>query len=212
MASSDELRKDGWLYFKQDPQLGEIRGLDPWAVENGIHLIRTEEDGAEGIMMIRNSNRQQYGTVHGGVLVAFADSIGGHSLIAHGKICVTQGSTVNFLRPAAGEYLVCKAKPLKVGKRICVVSVEQYNDRGDLVTTALFTFAVVEEVEPLILPPACGTCKTRARSTNGKKTGAGIPLRPFGTGHLFRFGMASLSLPRSRTRPRCRPRRGRCGK
>ena len=46
MASSDELRKDGWLYFKQDPQLGEIRGLDPWAVENGIHLIRTEEDGA----------------------------------------------------------------------------------------------------------------------------------------------------------------------
>ena len=86
MASSDELRKDGWLYFKQDPQLGEIRGLDPWAVENGIHLIRTEEDGAEGIMMIRNSNRQQYGTVHGGVLVAFADSIGGHSLIAHGKI------------------------------------------------------------------------------------------------------------------------------
>lgn len=153
MASLDDLKKDGWLYFKQDPQLGEIRGLDPWAVENGIHLIRTEEDGAEGIMMIRNSNRQQYGTVHGGVLVAFADSIGGHSLIAHGKICVTQGSTVNFLRPAAGEYLVCKAKPLKVGKRICVVSVEQYNDQGDLVTTALFTFAVVEEVEPLILPP-----------------------------------------------------------
>ena len=133
MASLDDLKKDRRLYFKQDPQLGEIRGLDPWAVENGI--------------------RQQYGTVHGGVLVAFADSIGGHSLIAHGKICVTQGSTVNFLRPAAGEYLVCKAKPLKVGKRICVVSVEQYNDQGDLVTTALFTFAVVEEVEPLILPP-----------------------------------------------------------
>ena len=34
-----------------------------------------------------------------------------------------------------------------------MVSVEQYNDRGALVTTALFTFAVVEEVEPLILPP-----------------------------------------------------------
>lgn len=113
MASSDELRKDGWLYFKQDPQLGEIRGLDPWAVENGIHLIRTEEDGAEGIMMIRNSNRQQYGTVHGGVLVAFADSIGGHSLIAHGKICVTQGSTVNFLRPAAGGVSGLQGQALK---------------------------------------------------------------------------------------------------
>ena len=150
MASLD---KEGLYYVKEDPQLGKIRGLDPWAVENGIHLIRMEQDAAEGIMMIRKSNQQQYGTVHGGVLVAFADTIAGHSLAPHGRICVTQGSTVNFLRPAAGEYLVCKAKPLKVGKRICVVSVEQYNDRGDLVTTALFTFAVVEEVEPLILPP-----------------------------------------------------------
>lgn len=145
--------KEGLFFVGEDPQLGHIRGLDPWAVDNGIHLIRMEPDKTEGIMMIRESNQQQYGTVHGGMLVAFADTIAGHSLVPHGKMCVTQGSTVNFLRPAAGEYLVCKAKPLKVGKRICVVSVEQYNDRGALVTTALFTFAVVEEVEPLILPP-----------------------------------------------------------
>ena len=72
MASLD---KEGLYYVKEDPQLGKIRGLDPWAVENGIHLIRMEQDAAEGIMMIRKSNQQQYGTVHGGVLVAFADTI-----------------------------------------------------------------------------------------------------------------------------------------
>ncbi|MFQ9410183.1 MAG: PaaI family thioesterase [Evtepia gabavorous] len=77
MASLD---KEGLYYVKEDPQLGKIRGLDPWAVENGIHLIRMEQDAAEGIMMIRKSNQQQYGTVHGGVLVAFADTIAGHSL------------------------------------------------------------------------------------------------------------------------------------
>ncbi len=71
-------------------------------MENGIHLIRMEQDAAEGIMMIRKSNQQQYGTVHGGVLVAFADTIAGHSLAPHGRMCVTQGSTVNFLRRRRG--------------------------------------------------------------------------------------------------------------
>ena len=145
--------KEGLFFVGEDPQLGHIRGLDPWAVDNGIHLIRMEEDRTEGIMMIRESNQQQYGTVHGGMLVAFADTIAGHSLVPHGKMCVTQGSTVNFLRPADGAYLFCRATPLKVGKRICVVSVEQRNDRDELVTTALFTFAVAEEIDPFLAAP-----------------------------------------------------------
>ncbi|MDD7290152.1 MAG: PaaI family thioesterase, partial [Clostridiales bacterium] len=86
--------KEGLFFVGEDPQLGHIRGLDPWAVDNGIHLIRMEPDKTEGIMMIRESNQQQYGTVHGGMLVAFADTIAGHSLVPHGKMCVTQGSTV----------------------------------------------------------------------------------------------------------------------
>ncbi len=133
--------------------LGTIRGMDPWAVENGIHLIRNEKDAAEGIMLINDSNTQQYGTVHGGMLVAFADTIAGSSLTAHGKMCVTQGSTVNFLLPASGAYLFCRATPLKVGRRICVVSAEQRNDRDELVTTALFTFAVVKEIDPVVIEP-----------------------------------------------------------
>ena len=145
--------KEGIFYVGQDPQLGQIRGLDPWAVDNGIHLISMEPDKTEGIMMITDQNQQQYGTVHGGMLVAFADTIAGHSLTPHGKMCVTQGSTVNFLRPAAGAYLFCRAIPVKVGKRICVVSVEQRNDKDELVTTALFTFALVEDIEPILVEP-----------------------------------------------------------
>ncbi len=145
--------KEGIFYVGHDPQLGKIRGLDPWAVDNGIHLICMAPDKTEGVMMITDQNQQQYGTVHGGMLVAFADTIAGHSLVAHGKMCVTQGSTVNFLRPAAGAYLFCRATPVKVGRRICVVSVEQRNDRDELVTTALFTFAVVEEMAPVLVEP-----------------------------------------------------------
>ena len=152
-SSGKSLRKEGIFFVKDDPRLGQIRGLDPWAVENGIHLIRAQADAAEGVMMIDETNTQQYGTVHGGVLVAFADTIAGHSLTPHGKMVVTQGSTVNFLRPAAGAYLFCRAVPLQVGRRICVVSVEQRNDADQLVTTALFTFAVVKEIDPIVVEP-----------------------------------------------------------
>ncbi len=40
--------------------------------------------------------------------------------------------------PAAGggAYLFCRATPVQVGGRICVVSVEQRNDRDELITTA----------------------------------------------------------------------------
>jgi hypothetical protein len=40
-----------------------------------------------------------------------------------------------------------------VGRRICVVSVEQRNDQDQLVTSALFTFAVVKEIDPIVVPP-----------------------------------------------------------
>ena len=145
--------KEGRLYVGQDPQLGKIRGLDPWAVDNGIHVMSLTREKTEGIMMIGDQNTQQYGTVHGGMLVAFADTIAGHSLVPHGKMCVTQSSTVNFLRPAAGAYLFCRATPVKVGRTVCVVSVEQRNDKDELVTTALFTFTPIQDVEPLILEP-----------------------------------------------------------
>lgn len=42
---------------------------------------------------------------------------------------------------------------MQVGGRICVVSVEQRNDRDELITTALFTFAVVKKMDPISLPP-----------------------------------------------------------
>ena len=67
--------KEGRLYVGQDPHLGKIRGLDPWAVDNGIHVICITREKTEGIMMINQNNVQQYGTVHGGMLVAFAVSM-----------------------------------------------------------------------------------------------------------------------------------------
>ncbi len=82
-------------------------------MENGIHLIRMEQDAAEGIMMIRKSNQQQYGTVHGGVLVAFADTIAGHSLAPPWPDVRHPGQHGEFPAPGGGAYLFCRATPCR---------------------------------------------------------------------------------------------------
>lgn len=107
----------------------------------------------EGIMMIRKSNQQQYGTVHGGVLVAFADTIAGHSLAPPWPDVRHPGQHGEFPAPGGGGLPLLPGHPLQVGSRICVVSVEQRNDRDELITTALFTFAVVKRMDPILLPP-----------------------------------------------------------
>lgn len=143
--------KEVKYYVKEDPMLGEIRGLDPWAVNNGIHMSWADQTGAEGIMLANDKNCNPYGTVHGGVLGALADTVAGHSLVAQGLVVVTQSSTLHYLRPANGKMVRCVAKPQKVGKNICVVSVDQYDENGVMLTTALMTFSVVGKCEPYIL-------------------------------------------------------------
>lgn len=122
--------------------------VDPYAARNGISILRADEQGAEGVLTVTPAVLNPYGTVHGGCLVALADSVAGYSLAAAGRLCVTQGSTVNFLRPAIGKVIHCQAKPQKVGREICVVSVEQTDEEGRLLTTALFTFCVMKEIPP----------------------------------------------------------------
>ena len=57
------------------------------------------------------------------------------------------------MKPAKGAYLFCRAVPVRVGRRSCVVSVEQRSDKDELVTTALFHYVVAETIEPILVEP-----------------------------------------------------------
>ena len=57
------------------------------------------------------------------------------------------------MKPATGAYLFCRGTPVRVGKRSCVVSVEQRNDQDELVTVALFNFVVAQNIDPIVVEP-----------------------------------------------------------
>ncbi len=137
----------------QDLLSKDLRTVDPFAKILNMEVLWAGPEEAEGIMYVSPQVLNPYGTVHGGCLVALADSVAGHNMAAAGKLCVTQGSTVNFLNPANCKEVRCRSRIQKLGRRNSVVAVEAWDEQGTLLITALFTFSTMKEIPPHIIAP-----------------------------------------------------------
>lgn len=88
---------------------------------------------------------QQHGFIHGGALMAIADTASGYAAyttVPPDKEVLTVEFKLNFLRPAQGNA-VASAQVVRAGKSIIVVSSDVSCD-DKIVATGLGTFAVVE--------------------------------------------------------------------
>lgn len=83
--------------------------------------------------------------IHGGVLAVLAD-IAGHAVVAarlrHGV--PTVDLRVDFLRMAAGQFLIAAAKPVKLGRTLAVVDIELSDDQDRLVAVGRGTYLTRE--------------------------------------------------------------------
>ena len=127
------------------------RTVDPMAKLLNIEILAANGQEAEGVMHVTSTVLNPYGMVHGGCLVAFADTVAGHNLAAAGKLCVTVSSSVSFLRPATGRELRCYSKIQKLGRQVSVASVEATDEEGLLILSALFTFSTMKEITPHVI-------------------------------------------------------------
>lgn len=89
-----------------------------------------------------------WGIVHGGALATLADTIAGSGVAAAtGYGCVTVNYNINFLRPAAGTKITCTARPVKLGKHLCVMRAELTNEQNELVADSELTFSLLAPLE-----------------------------------------------------------------
>jgi uncharacterized protein (TIGR00369 family) len=118
------------------------------------HLGAELEDLQEGVCVLSLTRKpellQQHGFFHGGVaayLIDNATTIAAGTLCKEGRAPLTAGFTLNFLSPAVGEKLICRAKVVKPGKAISVVNAEVFavkDGKEKQTATALATIAIVE--------------------------------------------------------------------
>ena len=115
-------------------------GIEPVEIDAGIMQSR---------LQIRDDHRQQDGFVHAGVMSTMADHTMGYAAwtqVPDGHRILTIEFKMNFLRPASGEYLDCRARVVKPGRRILVCEAEVYDLRAReewMVVKALASMASV---------------------------------------------------------------------
>jgi uncharacterized protein (TIGR00369 family) len=119
----------------------------------GINLVSLEHGRAESRLEITGAHSQQDDFAHAGVMATMADHTAGYaafSVVTEDYRILTLEFKINFLRPATGDGLVCRARLVKEGKNILVADSEVFSQRNGvekLVAKALVTLVAVPEQE-----------------------------------------------------------------
>jgi uncharacterized protein (TIGR00369 family) len=114
----------------------------------GIRLSEIGTGWCETSLDISPRHLQQDGFIHAGVQATMADHTAGGaggSLIREDQIVLSVEFKINFLRPAKGSALRCKANILKAGRTLIVVESEVFTHDGaqeKLTAKATVTLAV----------------------------------------------------------------------
>lgn len=127
-------------------QTREIEVSFPFLEHMGARLAHLSAGHANIGLDIAPQHLQHLGFVHGGVISTISDNTGWYAAMSElpeGQTCVTTEIKINYLRPAAGDYLEARAKVIRQGRSSVFVVIEVYCD-GLLVAYATGSYAVLE--------------------------------------------------------------------
>ena len=126
-----------------------IPGL-PFADTLGITVAELTAEQATATMAWAEHLCTAGGVLHGGALMAFADTVGALCAVANlpkGAGTSTIESKTNFFRAVRGGIVSATCKPLHVGRSTIVVQTDMTDDRGKRVAQVTQTQAVLGEKE-----------------------------------------------------------------
>src|SRR5918999_6136727 len=104
-----------------DPELYRERIAGSFPGRLGVEVVRIEADQVEGRLTIDERHLHAGGYVHGGVWVAFADTVAAwgtfRHLPPHCDFTTAELKTNVFAAAGAGDVLTATGRPVHVGKR-----------------------------------------------------------------------------------------------
>ena len=115
--------------------LDDLTALMPFAQHLGIRLLSADADGAEATLEWAPHLCTGGGILHGGVLMAVADSVGAVVTflgLPDGATTATITSTTQMFRPVPGGTLRARAEVLNRGRTTVTVQTRLYDGDGRL--------------------------------------------------------------------------------
>jgi len=123
-----------------------LLGMMPFARVLGVEQVSATPQEVVGRVSWHPELCTSFGVLHGGVLMALADSIGAYCAVLNlpeGAGTSTIESKTNFLRAVRSGYVEARARPLHVGRTTIVVDTELRDDQDKLVARVTQTQAVL---------------------------------------------------------------------
>lgn len=118
----------------------------PFAAELGVRFTAAAEDEVVGVLDHADRLTTAGGALHGGAIMALADSVGALCAFLNlptGATTSTTGSSTVFLRAARAGTVTATARPLHAGRSTIAVTTEVRDGDGRLVAQTTQTQAVL---------------------------------------------------------------------
>ena len=115
----------------------------PFARLLGLEFVGAERGAATFALEVREELTRMGGIAHGGALASLLDTAAAfavHTLLEPGVRTVTVDLTVHFLRPVSAGRVEARARVLRAGRRIVIISVEATDQTGVLIAAATTTY------------------------------------------------------------------------
>ena len=129
-----------------DTRLAEFISLMPFSQQVGMTLEAAEPAEVVGVLRWAAELCTSGGILHGGFLMAFADSLGAICAILNlpeGAGTATIESKTNFFRGVPGGVVRGTTSPLHIGRSTIVVQSDLRNEAGKRVALVTQTQAVI---------------------------------------------------------------------
>jgi 1,4-dihydroxy-2-naphthoyl-CoA hydrolase len=127
-------------------QPDQLRDSMPFAAALGLQITAASKDEIVGTLDWAEARTTAGGALHGGALMALADTLGGVCAFLNlppGALTSTTSSSTVFLRGVRSGTVTATARPLHVGRSTIVVSTEIRDGYGRLVAQVTQTQAVL---------------------------------------------------------------------
>ncbi len=122
-----------------DAYLKEVNS-SPFASFMGFRIIEMQEGLVKGEMLTSGNMVNQFGGVHGGAIMAFADYLFGVVANMYDRLSVAVDFTVSFFSPAKpGAKLLGEGRVLRRGSRLVNVELTVTSEDGKTIAKALAT-------------------------------------------------------------------------
>ena len=115
----------------------------PYAQLLGIEVGEIERGAATLYLRVRDELKQNLGVVHGGATASLIDTASAFAILSvlePEETTTTIDLTIHYLRPLTKGQATARARVLRAGRRVLVISVDVLDETEALAATALTSY------------------------------------------------------------------------